>query len=107
VASYSYSCQNCCSSKSFSHFWYTRALVTAAQWSLVVSDSSITLFLKYTSLGKQICSVFDADPAFSCFQLDFQCTDLFVEALEQGCATFFVGGPYNQLQTSTWATRKI
>ena len=27
--------------------------------------------------------------------------------VEQGCATFFVGGPYNQLQTSSWATRKI
>jgi len=27
--------------------------------------------------------------------------------LKQGCATFFVGGPYNQLQTSSWATRKI
>ena len=27
--------------------------------------------------------------------------------LAQGCATFFVGGPYNQLQTSSWATRKI
>jgi len=29
------------------------------------------------------------------------------DALKQGCATFFVGGPYNQLQTSSWATRKI
>ena len=27
--------------------------------------------------------------------------------VEQGCATFFVGGPDNQLQTSRWATRKI
>jgi len=27
--------------------------------------------------------------------------------LAQGCAIFFVGGPYNQLQTSSWATRKI
>jgi len=29
------------------------------------------------------------------------------EGLNQGCATFFVGGPYNQLQTSSWATRNI
>jgi len=28
-------------------------------------------------------------------------------AVEQGCATVFVGGPYNQLQTSRWATRTI
>ena len=27
--------------------------------------------------------------------------------VEQGCSTFFVGGPYNQLQTSRWAARKI
>jgi len=25
----------------------------------------------------------------------------------QGCATFFVSGPYDQLQTSSWVTRKI
>ena len=24
--------------------------------------------------------------------------------MSQGCATFFVGGPYNQLQISNWAT---
>jgi len=30
-----------------------------------------------------------------------------VQYLKQGCTTFFVGGPYNQLQTSSWATRKI
>ena len=35
-----FSCQSCCSSKSFSHFWNNGALVTAAQWSLVVSDLS-------------------------------------------------------------------
>jgi len=67
-----FGCESCCSSKSFSHFWKTRALITAAQWSLVVIDLSITLFLKYTSLSRQICSVFDAYPAFSCFQLDCQ-----------------------------------
>jgi len=27
--------------------------------------------------------------------------------LWKGCATFFVGGPYNKLQTCSWATRKI
>jgi len=26
------------------------------------------------------------------------------KSLEQWCAKFFVGGPYNQLQTSSWAT---
>jgi len=31
----------------------------------------------------------------------------FVKELRQGCATFFVGGAYNQLQTSSWATRKF
>jgi len=62
-----FSCQRGCSSKSFVHFWNTRALVTAAQWSPVVSDLSITLFLKYVSLSRQICSVFDADPTFGCF----------------------------------------
>jgi len=31
----------------------------------------------------------------------------FYKPLSQGCATFFVSGPYNQLQTSSWATRKI
>jgi len=50
----SFSWQSCCSSKSFSHFWNTRALVTAARWSLRVSDLSITLSLKYMSLSWQI-----------------------------------------------------
>jgi len=39
----------------------TRSLVTTAQWSLVVNDLSIILFLKYMSLSRQIYSVFDAD----------------------------------------------
>ena len=39
----------------------TPALVIAARWSLVVSDLSVTLFLKYSSLSRQICSVFGVD----------------------------------------------
>ena len=39
----------------------TRTLVTGAQRYLVVNDWSITLFLKYMSLSRQIYSVFDAD----------------------------------------------
>jgi len=39
----------------------TRALVSAVQWSLVVKDLSVTLFLKYVNLSKQIYSVFDAN----------------------------------------------
>jgi len=39
----------------------TRALVTAAQWSIVVNDFSITLFLEYMSLSRQNYSLFDAD----------------------------------------------
>ena len=69
-------CQSFCSSKSFCLFWKTRTLVTAAQWSLVVRNLSITLFLKYMSFSRQICSIFDADPMFSCFQLDCQFTEL-------------------------------
>jgi len=71
-----FSCQSCCSSKSFSHFWNTRSLVTAAEWSVVVSHLSSTLFLKYLSLSRQICIVFDVDPTFGCFQLDCQYTEL-------------------------------
>jgi len=36
---------------------------------------SITLFLKYMGLSRQICSVFDAGPTFGCFQLDCRYTD--------------------------------
>jgi len=32
---------------------------------------------------------------------------IYIDTLHQGCATFFVIGPYNQLQASSWATRKI
>jgi len=73
-----FSCQSCCSRKSFNHFWKTRALVTAAQWSLavIVSDLSNALFLKYKNLIRQICSAFDADPALSCFQPDCQYSEL-------------------------------
>jgi len=69
-----FSCRSCFSSKSFSRFWNTRSLVIAPQWSLVVSHLSITLFLKYLSLCRQICSVFDADP-IPCLQLDCQYTE--------------------------------
>jgi len=41
----SFNCQSCCR-KSYSQFQNARALVTAVQWSLVVNDLSITLFLK-------------------------------------------------------------
>jgi len=32
--------------------------------------------------------VFDVDPAFSCFELDRQYTELFIQALDQDCTTF-------------------
>jgi len=50
-------CQSCCSSKSVSLFWNTRALVTAVQWSLVVNDLSITLSGKWALGGRLVASL--------------------------------------------------
>ena len=54
----SFNCQICSSSKSFSHFWNTRALVAAAQCSPIVNDLSIAPFLKYINLAWTMASKF-------------------------------------------------
>jgi len=48
----------------------TRALLTAAQCSLEINDLSVTLFLKYMSLSRQIYNAFVwCGSTFGCFPL--------------------------------------
>ena len=52
------------------------------------------------SLSRQICSVFDADPTFSCFQLDCQCTELgFLSSTSGVSKLYFSEGHINYYTT--------
>ena len=88
-------------------FFRFRSWFEAFLYLLIGDGGEVALKGRYLHITVAVGGPFDSIVTYVHITILLFGSPLKAYCLHQGCATFFVGGPYNQLQTSRWATRKI